>query len=197
MLTQINRRVVILVLPALLAATSILSLVAGSLSSDSAADMLQQYGAGVTQNNSKFEWLPYWIRRCIESRDARVIGVSFFTMPVDDHILTHLKSFNNLRTLNLAGSTISDGSLKKLNSLQSLEELLLYDTSISDVGIAMLQGHPNIRMIGVSGTHISDASLAVFSSMPRLRELDIYGTKLSDSAVDDFVSRRPDVKVIK
>jgi Leucine Rich repeat len=89
------------------------------------------------------------------------------------------KSAQEITSLNLAHSDVTDKGLKQLAELKNLDALRLQETKVTDKGLKELAGLKNLTSLGLSEAQLSDANLHV------LREIGLLHCLLQASAGRD------------
>ena len=90
---------------------------------------------------------------------------------------------DNLKTLFLCRSKVSDAGLVHLERLTKLQELDLTDTKVSDAGLVHLKGLTKLQSLRLRDTKVSDAGLVHLKGLTKLQELDLTDTKVSDAGL--------------
>jgi Leucine-rich repeat (LRR) protein len=127
-----------------------------------------------------------------------VIAVILTRSRVTDGELQVVKSFPQLRSLDLRETRISDGGLDHLKNLKKLQELYLDRTQITDKGLARLEGLKELRKLSLNNTSISDFGLESLKGLKKLEELSIRETPgISEKTADMFRDSLKDVRVIR
>jgi hypothetical protein len=109
--------------------------------------------------------------------------------------LIRLKRIKHLRTLNLAGTNITDAGLEHLKEFRELEELHLVFVDVTDAGLAHLEGLTQLRTLNLHETNVSDAGLKHLHGMKQLRMLYLGRTRVSDAGVAELRKALPDVSI--
>ncbi len=81
-----------------------------------------------------------------------------------------LKCNNELKSLDVSGTKVTDKALADIITLKKLSSLQLNDTAIGDPGARLLKNHPGIVALANSGTKITDQG---FRDISTIRELEI------------------------
>ncbi len=141
--------------------------------------LAEQMGVALTPLSPKEPWL-----QC----NASVAGTNF-----GDPELSKLVPLGaNLRWLDLAGTSITDGGLAHLAAMPNLTRLHLERTHLSDQGLARVAGLNDLEYLDLYGTEISDAGLEQLQKMPKLKQLYVWQTKVTPAAGKAFVEARTD-----
>ncbi|MCH2114095.1 MAG: hypothetical protein MK171_04195 [Pirellulales bacterium] len=82
-------------------------------------------------------------------------------------------------SLNLAKSQLSDQGLAVLSQLKNLRQLHLENSSVTDSGLVHLSGLASLRYLNVYGTAITDAGLKHLEGLEQLKKLYVWKTKVS------------------
>lgn len=105
-----------------------------------------------------------------DEEDGPIVTVSLAEKPATDAVLTRLKSFPKLRTLDLSSTAITDAGLAHLEGLTSLRSLNLSRTSITDAGLARLKKLNQLETLTLTGTKVTQAGVAdLQAALPRVR----------------------------
>jgi hypothetical protein len=97
--------------------------------------------------------------------------------------LKNISSNNNIKSLDLSESGITDNDLKDLKST-SIDSLVLSETSISDEGIkAIVENKVPVTWLDLSETKITDKSCDLLLSIKTLKFLDVNKTKISKKGI--------------
>lgn len=102
---------------------------------------------------------------------------------ISDISLSHLQAMSGLKVLELTATSITDEGLKYLQDLTSLEGLGLSHCAITGAGLACLRNLCNLRELWISGAHVSDADLQHFFRMDKLVQLGLSGTRITDNGL--------------
>jgi hypothetical protein len=103
--------------------------------------------------------------------------------------------FDDVLTINLSNSQITDTGMARLSGLTNLRELYLFDTDVTDAGLAYVQRLTNLEAIDLADTKVTDHGLEFLKSLRRLRTVHLNRTPVTDAGVADLRLRLPDVYV--
>ncbi len=110
--------------------------------------------------------------------------------------MVHLANMQQLRSLELSGTRVSDAGVQHLTALQGLEDLQLSGSEITDVGLAAVAELPNLTSLTLFGTGASDAGLAHLKKLSRLQRLVLHRTPLvSLAGVEDLQKALPQCEI--
>lgn len=87
---------------------------------------------------------------------------------------------DDLHTLDLSRSEITDVSLSHIEHLCGLKVLELTSTNITDAGMTHLKDLTSLQGLGLSHCHVSGESVKELSKLQELRELWMSGADLND-----------------
>jgi hypothetical protein len=135
-------------------------------------------------------------------KDGRLPGMPVTTVilaggKVTDGELQVVKSFPQLRSLDLRELHISDRGLEHLAKLTKLEELNLEGTRITDLGLAHLAKLKELRKLNLNKTRVSDFGLESLKELTNLEELSVKETDVSENGAQRFSELRPKVNVVR
>jgi Protein of unknown function (DUF4240)/Leucine rich repeat/Leucine Rich repeat len=91
---------------------------------------------------------------------------------------------DDLHTLDLSRSEITDISLSHIEHLSGMKVLELTSTNITDAGLIHLKALTSLQGLGLSHCHISGHGISDLASLQGLRELWMSGADLSDAELE-------------
>ena len=95
----------------------------------------------------------------------------------------HLWPAQEIVTLDLSGTRITDAGLGQLNAFTNLRELKLRSTNISDEGLRYLATLEELRSLDLGNTQVMGPGLEYLQSLPHLERLELDETKLTDNGL--------------
>lgn len=98
----------------------------------------------------------------------------------------------NVRSLNLAGTSVTDAGLVAVAAMANLAELHLERTRVTDAGLGHLSGLSNLAYLNLYGTDVSDAGLDALRPLSSLERLYVWQTRIDPAAVAAFERARAD-----
>jgi hypothetical protein len=108
-----------------------------------------------------------------EQSDARPICVRAYEVLLHWGVETRLpKSAPAIRSLDLAGTDVTDRALKQVAELRNLTKLDLQDTKVTDQGLKELAGLKKLTELGLAESQLSDANLCVLRQIGLLHCLE-------------------------
>ena len=147
-------------------------------------------------------------------------GISLDNSPADDQDIARLRGLNQLSTvylrgtrltnasapllrslrelviLDLSGTQFTDAGFVELCELPKLASLFLDDSEVSDAGLSHLPDQSQLQNLSVRNTPVTDAGLVQLSRLPHLKSLDITGTQVTRAGVVRFQVALPDCLVV-
>jgi hypothetical protein len=102
---------------------------------------------------------------------------------ISDISLTHLHHLTELKVLELTATDISDEGLALLDTLVNLQGLGLSHCHISGVGLSRVRNLTNLRELWLSAAEINDDDLQYLFKMTKLVQVGLSGTKITDSGL--------------
>ena len=102
-------------------------------------------------------------------RDRQVLRLPL----ADDSTLRILPRLQNLRTLDVSETRISDEAMRYIGRLANLEELTLEGTHVSDKGLVHIRSLTKLLSVDLMHTPTSDDALNQISNPSRLRRLSV------------------------
>lgn len=98
-------------------------------------------------------------------------------------------------SLKLGKTKISDATLKQIENMPLLIFLALDHTKITDKNLSALEGLRYLESLNLYGTQVSDAGLASLAKIKSLKHLYVWQSKISDAGIAMFKKARPGVLV--
>ena len=88
-----------------------------------------------------------------------------------------------LETLVLSLTSITDSALVGLEGLAKLKELDIHDTLVTDAGMPHILALPQLEILRLSDTVVSDEGLRTLSQHPKLKRLKLKHTRITDEGL--------------
>lgn len=110
---------------------------------------------------------------------------------ITDKSLERIVQLKGLKVLVLAGTYITDTAAKEIGSLHLLYRLDLSETAITDVTVKELKNIKTLRELDLSDTKVSSAGIEALKNL-HLAFLDISGTDVDDSIVEILIAMQID-----
>ncbi|HTU26262.1 MAG TPA: aspartyl protease family protein [Pirellulales bacterium] len=110
--------------------------------------------------------------------------------------LAGIESLDELWSIELRCSRITDEGLGAIGQLKSLSELNVANTAIGDRGAEAIGLARKLRTLILSGTKITDAGIKQLSGLTELQELQAQRTALTDAAVP-FLAALPKLECLE
>jgi mono/diheme cytochrome c family protein len=98
-------------------------------------------------------------------------------------------------SLNLAGTKVTDAGLAPLAGLTNLRRLHLEKTGITDAGLVHLKGLANLEYLNLYGTQVTDAGLANLEGLKNLKNVYLWQSKATDAGVAKLQAAIPACKI--
>lgn len=102
---------------------------------------------------------------------------------ISDISLSHLQKLTGLKVLELTATNITDEGLRYLQPLVNLQGLGLSHCQISGRGIAHLSNLCDLRELWMSGAEVEDNDLVLLERMVKLVQLGLSGTQITDEGL--------------
>ncbi len=108
---------------------------------------------------------------------------------ITDAGMTHLPELIDLRTLDLAYTSVGDAGLTHLHSLSRLEYLSLVGLEgVTNAGLSHLQMLSGLRKLFLGSCHgVSDSGLSLLRPLKELEFLALDGTSITDAGLQQLV----------
>ncbi len=147
------------------------------------AETLERFGGTITFNE--------------DSPTKSVIGVQLPALKTTDTQLELLRGLDQLQTLDVENSKVSDKGLRHLAELIELRSLDLHGTQITDEGLKHLNKLKNLQILDLSGTQVSDNGVEYLKNMSHLESLMLFDTKITEDGIIDLRKSFPEVDIIE
>jgi hypothetical protein len=169
-------------------------------------------------NASSFERCVISLKRVAFGQPVASVG--FIKVNDVRSVLPHLRNLNNIRSLFIEDSALSDAELDDIAALKSLRKLYLYESPMTDDGLRRIQGMTNLTDLYIWKTRVTDEGLRYLerlhelkllvlsdckgidgsglehiASLRNIEELDLNGTRVSNKTLRYLVSL-PKLRVI-
>ena len=114
---------------------------------------------------------------------------------ISDISLSHLEHLTGLKVLELTATNVSNEGLNYLQPLKALQGLGLSHCNISGVGLGFLQNLHDLRELWMSGAQLGDADLHTLSGLQKLVQLGMSGTQITDAGLKRLSSLRSLIRI--
>jgi hypothetical protein len=98
-------------------------------------------------------------------------------------------------SLNLARTKVTDDGLKALEPLKNIRRLHLENTRIGDAGLTHLKGLMTLEYLNLYGTQVTDSGLAQLEGLKNLKALYLWQTKVTPAGVETLKKALPKCEV--
>ena len=102
----------------------------------------------------------------------------------------------NVASLNLGRTRITDEALAVITNMPRLVKLDLRQTNITDAGLAHLASLEHLRSLNLFSTKITDASALKIAGLKKLETVYLWQTQLTTAGVERLRGLRPDLRVV-
>jgi Leucine-rich repeat (LRR) protein len=102
---------------------------------------------------------------------------------IGDENAEHLSQLQNLQTLWLIDTSISDATLLHVSQLTRLQWLDLSQTNVGDSGMVHLAKLANLKRLNLAHTYVGDQGLLPLARLPQLRHLKLGGANITDDGL--------------
>jgi hypothetical protein len=94
-----------------------------------------------------------------------------------------LSNLNQLQSLNLTSSSLTDAALAHVARLTELQKLYLGDTQIKGPGLAYLESLPELNYLSLTSLELDEQSLQYVARLKKLEQLGLDETPITDAAL--------------
>lgn len=117
------------------------------------------------------------------ARNSNYLSVSFITAAAKaDSLVTYLPALKNqIVSLKLSNSNISDSSITAISKLTNLRRLQLNNTQITDEGVQKLKTLQDLRSLNLVGTRVTLKGISQLQNCRQLKYLYLYKTGISNA----------------
>jgi uncharacterized membrane protein len=137
--------------------------------------------------------------RTVQQISATKPYVAVFLGSKKDFSASDLSQLSDVRnqvvSIDLGNSQVTDDHLKILNEFPHLQKLHLQNIDIGDEGIKSLKNFSYLQTLNLSGTKITDNSLLEFSRWKNLKKLYLYNTEVSEKSLKTLKKVHPELEV--
>lgn len=116
-------------------------------------------------------------------QDAKPIRVTFHKHNATQKLLLDVVSLGELVSLDVSGSSISDGDVRLLLGMR-LSQLNLSNTQFGDSGMQTVGQMAELQLLNISNTNVSDKGIASLRGLPLMGDLHLQGTNVSDHGLE-------------
>jgi uncharacterized membrane protein len=136
--------------------------------------------------------------RALSISNPHLLEVSAINAPnfgdEDALLLAMLKE--QIVTLKLGNTKITDKALTTIAGLKNLQKIQLQNTAISDISLSTLSKLPMLEYINLTGTKISDGGLTTLMSCKNLKQIYLWQTQVTEAGAAKFKQLRPQTEVV-
>jgi hypothetical protein len=106
--------------------------------------------------------------------------------------------FHDVTWVRIEGSQFGDSELKQLHALDQIESLGIVETAITDDGLRHLRGRTALKGLFLGGNWIGDSGIdrLDLASMPKLELLELRSTLVTDGKLAEIRRRFPKLDIL-
>ncbi len=128
-------------------------------------------------------------------RQVDTTGSTDAESPPLDGELALLGDLEQLVSLHLGGTDVTDAGLAHLAGLASLQRLHLEKTRVTDAGLAHLAGLENLSYLNLYQTEVTDAGLAHLEGLKNLKSVYLWQSKVTPDGAERLRKALPECEV--
>nr|WP_295932453.1 c-type cytochrome domain-containing protein [uncultured Dyadobacter sp.] len=115
----------------------------------------------------------------------------------NDAQMTLLKPVaEQLITLKLGNTGITDRALKEMGVMKNLTRIYLENTAVTDAGIAALKNNtPHLEYVNLTGTKVTDAGLMELMANPNVKRIFVWQSAITENGITAARKKRPDAQI--
>jgi Protein kinase domain/Leucine Rich repeat len=125
------------------------------------------------------------VRRDEKAPGKPIISVNLAGTKATDADLPRVIAFEQLRSLDLDRTLVTDTGLEFLARRTQLTSLVLTRTHVTDAGMKSVAEFKNLRWLNLQGTPIGDAGMQALVGLIELRALTLTSTRVTDVGMAD------------
>jgi len=132
------------------------------------------------------------------AQGINLLDISFISGAdkITDNELSALSPMSDqIFSLNLAGTKVTDAGLPALSKLPNVRILHLEKTAVTDAGLAHLKGLNSLEYLNLYGTQVTDAGLAQLEGLKNLKHVYLWQSKVTDEGADKLRKALPAAKI--
>lgn len=103
---------------------------------------------------------------------------------------------NQVVSLDLSGTKVSDEGIKILENAANLETIKLSGTEISDQSIPILVSILNLKSLNLYDTAVTNEGVSELSVMPNLRRIYLWQTQVDEQGAETLRAQMPNTEVV-
>jgi hypothetical protein len=118
--------------------------------------------------------------------NSRALSINFVHVAnLEDSMLIGLNALNNQAVLlKFSGKKITDEQIHLLNSFNNVHTLYLDNTSITDIGLTDIIKFPALEILNLYNTTISDRGLNALYTCKNLKKIYLWKTNVTQSGIN-------------
>lgn len=107
-----------------------------------------------------------------------------------------LRQLQNLQTLDLGRTRVSNAGMDGLSTITGLRDLDLSYADIDDAGFAKMKGLRDLEFLTLDSTNLTDAAATQLSALGKLRILNLYHTLVTADGLAKLRAALPQTRVV-
>ncbi len=131
------------------------------------------------------------------SQDKNLLEVSAVNAKTFDDsqigLLTALS--DQIITLKLSGTKVTDASMKEISKLKHLTKIYLDRTAVTDAGLAELKSLQYLEYLNLIGTKVTDLGLKNVAAIKTVRSVYVWNSNVSDSIARQLEKSNPKIQI--
>jgi mono/diheme cytochrome c family protein len=132
------------------------------------------------------------------SQDKNLLEVSAVNAKAFDDrqiaLLTELS--DQIVTLKLSGTKVTDASMKEIGKLKYLTKLYLDRTAVTDAGLAALKSLKYLQYVNLIGTKVTNNGLINLAAIKTIRSIYVWNSNVTNEIVEKLAKTNPHVVII-
>lgn len=169
-----------LILTALLVCTTFTLAFAGGKGEEGVVQRVKALGGKVEMGEGKLA--------------GNVVKVDLSGTSVQNLDLRDLIQLKELRSLDLSGTSITDGT-QYISFIKNLESLDISGTKVDDAALTKLRSLKKLASLNIANTSVTDQGLQAVGKFSSLKDLSIANSKVTESGKTAFRIANPNINL--
>jgi hypothetical protein len=127
-----------------------------------------------------------WYTRQDQNERGPIVSIGLSGDRVTNTVLKELAALDQLNTLNLTDSLVTDDGLANLVKMKRLEDLSLNHSKVTSECWKHIVAHEDLRVLSLSGTRLGNSGLTNVKKLKKLAVLQLDQTGVTDEGLREI-----------